>query len=294
VSHLKVIGRQPHTSGKITDVLRMLDTARRDGTDVAFDCYPYTWGSTVLSALMPPWAMTEGMAGLRRQLASDKGRFRLRSAIEDDASTWENWVWACGWEAIRIAAVKGGHPSGLVGRSLSQIACDCHRPPFDVLCDILMEEGAGAMMVFEMMRETDMLTALTHPMGMVGTDAIPCPPGQGHPHPRGYGTFAGILGHWVRDRKVLTLEGAVRKMSALPARRFKVAERGLLAEGYYADLVVFNPHTVAATATIEDPRRFPIGIDHVIVNGAVALSNAEPTGELSGQFLVRAGSMIQP
>ena len=142
-------------------------------------------------------------------------------------------------------------------------------------------------MVFDMLTEADMLAALDHPLGMIGTDAIPCPPGQGHPHPRGYGTFPEILGTYVRDRRALTLEAAVRKMTALPAARFGLAERGLIGEGAFADIVIFDPDRITAHATYAHPRRLPEGIAWVLVNGVPAIADGQPTGATAGQFLLK-------
>ncbi len=287
ISHLKVIGLGSAHQGRVQGILNRVATAGDSGVNVRFDCYPYTRGSTLLSALMPPWALQEGAEGLLRLLCDPPQRARIRRSIEDDRATWENWIQACGYPAIRIAAVGHGGPADLAGLSLAEIADDRREAPFETLADILLQTHASAVMVFDMLTEADMLAALTHPLGMVGTDAIPCPPGQGHPHPRGYGTFPEILGTYVRDRGLLTLESAVRKMTALPAARFGLVDRGLIGEGAFADIVIFDPTRITAHATYAHPRRLPEGIAWVLVNGVPAIADGQPTGATAGQFLLK-------
>jgi N-acyl-D-aspartate/D-glutamate deacylase len=141
-------------------------------------------------------------------------------------------------------------------------------------------------MVFTMMTEADMLTALVHPLGLIGTDAIPCPPGQGRPHPRGYGSFPRILGRYVREKHALTLEEAIRKMTGLSAEKFGLKDRGMVQEGMAGDLVIFDPEHVIDEATYEEPRRAPAGIRKVFVNGRLAVSEGVVLGNRVGTFLL--------
>ena len=173
----------------------------------------------------------------------------------------------------------------MVGRDILSIALDRGEDPMDVLFDILIEENAGAIMVFTMMNEEDMLTALVHPLGFIGTDAIPCPPGQGRPHPRGYGSFPRVLGRYVREKQALTLEEAIRKMTGLSAKKFGLKDRGMVQEGMAADLVVFDPELIIDGATYEEPRRAPQGIGKVFVNGRLAVSEGVVLEKRAGTFL---------
>ena len=157
--------------------------------------------------------------------------------------------------------------------------------PLEVLFDILIAYPANVIMVFSMMAETDMLKALVHPQGMIGTDAIPCPPGQGRPHPRGYGAFPRILGRYVREKQALTLQEAIRKMTGLPAQKFGLKDRGLVQEGKFADLVVFSPERIIDQATYEEPRTPPAGIKAVVVNGRIAVSDGRVARVFAGEFL---------
>jgi len=285
ISHLKVIGLDSASRGKIKDVLAMIEAARHEGLDIHFDCYPYTEGSTLLSTLIPGWAHTEGLEGLLNNLRRPERRAKIRHAIETDTTHWENWIRACGWEAIKIGSLDAGRPSSMLGRNLAELAADQRVSPYDLLFDLLVQEKGNVVMVFAMMTERDMTTALLHPLGMIGTDAIPCPPGQGHPHPRGYGTFPRILGRYVREQQLLSLEEAVRKMTSLPAQTLGLHDRGLIGEGRAADLVIFDPETIIDRADYREPRRRPEGIIDVIINGRLALSDGRPTGITAGRCL---------
>ncbi len=290
ISHLKVIGLAPGSRGKVDQVLSRIEKARRDGIEVHFDCYPYTEGSTLLSTLVPRWAHAQGVDGLIANFKDPQTRAKIRRDIETDTATWENWVQTCGFNAIKIGALGQGRSDPIVGMDLATIAEQRRQDPLEVLFDILVAEHADVIMVFTMMDEKDMLTALAHPLGMVGTDAIPCPPGQGRPHPRGYGAFPRILGRYVRDQQALALGEAVRKMTGLPAQKFGLKDRGLVREGQFADLVVFDPERITDRATYEDPRRPPEGIKAVLVNGSLAVLNGCVIPRNSGRFLTPSSS----
>ncbi len=285
ISHLKVIGLDGRARGKVETVIARIEAARRAGLDINFDCYPYTEGSTLLSTLVPRWAQAQGVRGLVARLGNAGDRARIRREIETDTTGWENWANVCGFEAIKIASLDRGRPDPMVGMDLAAIGRLRGTDPIEALFDILVAEQADAMMVFTMMAEADMLTALRHPLGMIGTDALPCPPGQGRPHPRGYGAFPRILGRCVRDDGVLGLEDAVRKMTSLPAGKFGIENRGRVAEGMYADLVVFDPRRILDQATYAEPRRPPSGIKAVFVNGRPALSDGTVGPQRAGVFL---------
>ncbi len=286
VSHLKVIGLEPEARRRVRQVIGRLEAAREDGLDVWFDCYPYTEGSTLLSSLLPREALAGGAAAMVRRLGDHGYREHLRRIVETDATSWENWLFTCGYDAVKLASLRAGRPSPLAGMTLGEIARTRQTHPFDTLCDILAEEHGDVVMVFTMMDEEDMLAALVHPLGLIGTDAIPCPPGRGRPHPRGYGAFPRVLGRYVRQEGRLGLPEAVAKMTSRPAARWGLADRGVVAEGMMAELVVLDPAVVADQADYDDPRRPPLGIDMVLVNGLVAVK-ADRVGQ------VRAGRVIR-
>ena len=285
ISHLKVIGLDNDSRGKITGVLDQIETARKEGLKVDFDCYPYTRGSTYLSTLIPKWAHEGGVPGLLSKLKSPKWRNKIRSSIEADDYGGENWIKACGFEEIRIGSITHKDIKPHVGKDLGRIAAETAKDPFDVLFDIILVEQAGTIMVFSMMRSEDMKTALSHPLAMIGTDAIPCPPGQGRPHPRGYGSFPKILGRLSRDEGLFTLEEAVHKMTHRPATKFNLKDKGIIAEGMYADLVIFDRDKIRDHADYRSPRKPPSGISHVLVEGIPAIKNGLLTGRNAGRFL---------
>ncbi|HSO60183.1 MAG TPA: D-aminoacylase [Desulfobacterales bacterium] len=285
ISHLKVIGLHRRNRGKVKSVIARIEAARRAGLEVNFDCYPYTEGSTLLSTLVPRWAQVQGVSGLVARLGNPEDRAKIRRDIETDTPGWENWANACGLDAVKIAALNRGRSDPIVGMDLAAVGRLRGTDPIEALFDIIVAEQANAMMVFSMMTEEDMLTALCHPLGMIGTDAIPCPPGQGRPHPRGYGAFPRILGRLVRGTGVIALEEAVRKMTSLPAQKFGLRDRGHVAVGMHADLVIFDPSRIIDQATYEAPRRPPSGIKAVIVNGRPMLSGAIVSPHRPGMFL---------
>jgi N-acyl-D-aspartate/D-glutamate deacylase len=268
-------------------VVARIEAAHQAGLDVNFDCYPYTEGSTLLSTLVPRWAQAQGVPELIACLGDPEVRAKIRRAIETDTTTWENWANVCGFDAVKIASLNQGRSDPMVGMDLARIGRLRGVDPVEALFDILIEEQANAMMVFSMMNEEDMLTSLRHPLGMIGTDAIPCPPGQGRPHPRGYGTFPRILGRYVRDAGSIRLEEAVRKMTSLPATKFGLQGRGRVAEGMHADLVLFDPGRIIDQATYAEPRLPPLGIKSVFVNGRPLLSDG-------AMGLARPGLFLEP
>jgi N-acyl-D-amino-acid deacylase len=244
ISHHKAAA--PEVWGKTTDSIAMIEKARGDGTDVAFDMYPYTAGSTILAAAQ----------GVRREIVPD---------------------------SIMVASTNS-HPE-YEGKTLSQIGemlgID---EPLAIISRVLSEEPA-AVAIFHSMHEDDVRRVLSHPLCMVGSDGIPTPTGK--PHPRLYGTFPRVLGRYVREERLMPLEESVRKMTSLPAKRFKLAERGELREGWAADVVIFDPRTVADTATYEAPRQYPAGIEYVIVNGQIAAEGGKQTERHAGRLLRR-------
>lgn len=285
ISHLKVIGLDNHSRGKIKGILDRIDAARIQGQEVDFDCYPYTRGSTYLSSLLPKWTHEGGVPGLLSKLKSRRWRNKIRSSIEADDYGGENWLKACGFDMVNIGSMTHEAYKPFVGQDLDRISSQTGKDPYDVLFGILLAEQAGTIMVFSMLRPEDMEAALTHPLAMVGTDAIPCPPGQGRPHPRGYGTFPKILGRLAREQCLLTFEEAVRKMTSAPAKKFGLKDKGGIAEGMYADLVLFNRNTILDQADYLNPRRPPSGINFVLVEGTIALENGQLIGPKKGRFL---------
>jgi N-acyl-D-amino-acid deacylase len=284
----------PGMWGKTIESLRMIDEARARGVDVTCDKHGYVFGSTNLSTVLPPWAHEGGTQKLVERLRDPKLRERLKWEIAGGLE-WPRvspalHARAGAWENIIIIAAKNKE---LEGRSIRQIATSRGTDPFDTVFDILIEEEGTCSVKYPAYSEGDILRVFKHPSSMVSTDDAALAPygilGRGKGHPKAYGTFPLMFRKYVRDLGVLTLEEAVRKMTSFPARRFGLWDRGLLAPGMWADIVIFNPHKISDKATIEEPYQYPEGIEYVIVNGKLVLDKGEHTGALPGKALRKTG-----
>jgi N-acyl-D-aspartate/D-glutamate deacylase len=262
ISHHKASGKD--NWGRTVETLAIIDQAGVDGIDVTLDVYPYTAGSTLLHSILPPWAQADGIDAMVARLAGRAVRERIRRDFADGLPGWQNQQRAAGWDGIVIAGCAG-RPE-LEGKRADQLGSD----PAEAVFDLIAEQRGRVTMIAHTMREDDVSRVIAHPASMIGSDAIPLP---GRPHPRLAGTFVRILGRYVRDRGVLDLPTAIRKMTSLPAERFGLRDRGMLGVGKIADLVVFDPKTVLDRATYEQPLLTPIGVRDVVVNGRVAVRN---------------------
>lgn len=278
ISHFKVFGRP--NWGKSVRALERLERAHEESIDVTFDQYPYTAGSTSLSVLLPPWAHEGGADALLARLRDPAVRRRMRQDMETDTS-WDNFLAAVGPENIFITWTGSEHRQWAVGKNLLQIADALGKSVADAVMDILLEEQLAVSMVDFCMSEEDVERIMRHPLQMFCTDGLLA----GTPHPRAYGTYARVLGYYVRERRLLSMEQAVRKMTSLPAGRLRLHDRGLLRPGYWADLVLFDPQTVADRATYEAPCRHPAGIACVFVNGVLTAAGGKHLGGRAGRAL---------
>lgn len=278
-SHLKAAGRA--NWHKVPAMFEALEAARAEGIDVTFDQYPYTAGSTMLSSLLPPQAHAGGTDRLLERLADTAQRRTMRRAMQDPQAGWESMTRNTPWDSILVSSVESAANAGLVGKSIAEIASLRGTDPYAVVFDLIAEEHNAVGMVTFMMSEENVREIMRHPCQMVCTDGLL----GGRPHPRVYGSFPRVLGRYVREEKVLSLAEAVRKMTSFPARRLGLAGRGMLREGYYADVTVFDPETVIDRATYTEPHQFPAGIVHVIVNGVPAVSDGRTTGRIAGRVL---------
>jgi N-acyl-D-amino-acid deacylase len=275
VSHHKTAGK--YGIGRSTATLAMMDEARSVGLDVTCDVYPYVAASTSLHAMLPPWAAEGGFGALLARLAEPAQRDRMRTSITHGEPDWENTVGNGGWDRIDVASAPR-HPQS-EGHSIAGLAAQAGQDPLDYVADLLLAESGAVTIISHSMDEADMQRVLAHPGTMIGSDGVPK---EGKPHPRWAGTFARVLGRYVRDLGLLSLEDAVHRMTALPARRFGLAGRGLLAAGSVADVVVFDPAAVADKATFTDPLLPPTGIEHVFVSGSEVLRGEQLTGARPG------------
>jgi len=279
VSHLKSAGRD--NWGRMNDALALLDEGRAAGMDIRQDVYPYTAGSTMLTAALPPWMNDDGADALLARLESTEVRQRLRAELGQDHDSWENHIYGAGWDGIVIAS-SATHEHD--GRSLAEVAERLGQDRVNALAGILRTERLQVSMIVHSMHEPDLVRALQHPSTMIGSDGLP--PGLGgRPHPRTYGTFPRVLARYVRELGVFPLEEAVRRMTSLPAAAFRLRGRGRVAPGLAADLVAFDADAVRDVATYDDPARGPEGIAWVMVNGEMVVEGGVYAGRRAGHRL---------
>ena len=290
ISHHKAAGRQ--TWGKTKETLQLMEAARSRGVDVTYDQYPYTAGMTSLATMLPPWVHEGGMDKLLERLRDDETWMKVRREMEAGTLDREDMLTEAGWERIVISSVKSESLKQLEGKNLAEAAKILEKSDeFTALRDILLEDRGGATMVMFSMDEGDVEYAMKGRYHMVGTDAWSVsttgPLSQGKPHPRFYGTYPRILGQYVRAKRILALEDAIRRMTSHPAQRVGLKDRGILKEGFSADIVVFDPEKIIDKATFDRPAQFPEGIEKVLVNGQVVVDSAELTKARPGKVLLR-------
>jgi len=283
ISHVKAAGR-PYW-GKVADALALIDAARAEGLDVMGDVYPYTASSTSLRTALPDWALEGGVAAMLKRLHDPGERKRIREDMERGGGY--SIVERMGWENVMIAWCPKRKDAE--GRRISEIAEMRGLEPIEAVFELLRDADGVASMILFQLDERDLRLALAHPQLMIGSDgsalATTGDMSAGKPHPRSYGTFPRVLGRYARDERVLSLAEAVHKMTGLPARRLGMRDRGEIRVGARADLVVFDARRVADQATYEDPHRYPVGIDQVLVNGRFVIKDGEHTGSLPGKVL---------
>ncbi len=283
-----------------------IEQARTRGVDVAANLYLYTAGGTALSAVIPSWAFEGGGEKLLARLKDPAVRARLKKEMATGSPGWWNIVEATGgWDGIVLAGAGNKENARFEGKSLAQIAKEWHKAPADAAFD-LIEQGGGearalyggeAMALYFMMSEQDIVTALRFPWTSLGSDAgAALKPGEtdavGLAHPRSYGNFPRLIARYVREQRVLTLPEAIRKITSWPATRMRLASRGLIKEGCWADVVIFDFDKIQDRATYEQPRRYPEGIEYVLVNGQVVVEHGKHTGARPGQVLYGPGRKL--
>jgi dihydroorotase/N-acyl-D-amino-acid deacylase len=286
--HFKVAGRA--NWGQMPASIARVNKARAEGVDVTADTYAYTAWFNTMSAFVPPWAHDGGDARLVERLQDPATRARIRKEMETPSKDWDNeWEEISGPGDVMIGVVQNPELKKFQGKRLSEVAAILNKDPMDALFDLLIaDQGFTNCAVFGM-AEPDVALALEQPWVSIDNDSSGTSPegilGQEHPHPRAYGTFPRILRKYVREEKKLTLEEAIRKFSALPAQRMRLIDRGVLKQGMWGDLVVFDPETVRDVATFDDPNQLSQGMDLVLVNGVPVIENGTMTGALPGKVL---------
>ncbi|MSR03796.1 MAG: D-aminoacylase [Gemmatimonadetes bacterium] len=273
----------------------LIDAARARGVDVAADQYPYTAGGTGLEATIPSWAFEGGMDSLRARLTNPEIRKRLKQETRTGSPGWWNIIEAAGgWDGIVLGNARNPENAKYVGKSLTVIAKEMKKDPRDAAWDLVLAGGGRVTAIYHMMGEDDVKMALKFPWVSIGSDAgASADPGAidgtGLPHPRAYGTHPRIIAQYVRKDGLLTLPEAIRKMTSWPATRMKLANRGSLKEGNWADVVVFDYDKIEDEATWAEPVKYPSGIDYVLVNGQVVTEHGKHTGAKPGMVLYGPG-----
>ncbi len=281
ISHLKMA--YPRNWHKIDAALEKIEKAHQDGIRILADRYPYIAASTGLSIFFPLWARQGTTKDIIKRLQDPSLDKKLRAHLKEEEvkiGTWKNVV---------IADVVTEKNRSLEGMNIVDAAKKSGKKPYEFMRDLLVEEENAVDMVEFIMKEENLQRILAHPLVSIGSDGNAVAPygvlHKGKPHPRFYGTFPRVLGKYVREDKILTMPRAIQKMTSVPAGKFGFRGRGRISEGYYADIVVFDPDRVSDKATWEDPHQYPEGIDYVMVNGQVAVSEGETTGALPGRIL---------
>jgi dihydroorotase/N-acyl-D-amino-acid deacylase len=291
--HLKAAGKA--NWGRMPQIVERIDKYRAEGVDISANTYAYPAWFNTFSAFIPPWAHDGGDAKLVERLKDPAARVRIRKDMlangKDSAGeAWDNeWQEIPGPEAIQIAVVQNPELMPLQGKRLSEVAALWKEDPIDALCDLLIKDGAFTEVAVFGMSEPDVLLALKQPWVSIDNDSQGTSPegllGQEHPHPRAYGTFPRILRKYVREENQLSLPEAIRKFSALPAQRMRLTDRGVLKQGMWADVVVFDLAKITDKATFENPNQLSVGMDFVLVNGVLVIEDGKMTGALPGKVL---------
>ncbi|MEO5885876.1 MAG: D-aminoacylase [Candidatus Limnocylindrales bacterium] len=271
--------RQSHPGGPEA-LIALVDDARAEGLDVTFDTYPSEWASTRLLIQLPPWIQAGGPGPLKQRLADRSARDRLRTEL-GPAYTGPN-----GWADVRLGAFHRPDLLRWESHTVADVMADTGHDAVDVICDLLIAEDLGVNQVTSGPWSETLRPFIGHPAGMVGTDSTFI---GARPSPRTYGSYPRILGQFVRDEQLLSLEEAIRKMTGAAAARLGLTQRGIIRDGAFADLVVFDPATVRSNATYDQPRQFPSGIDHVLVNGTLVVDDNVHTGATPGRG-IRVGT----
>ncbi|HEX8153814.1 MAG TPA: D-aminoacylase [Thermoanaerobaculia bacterium] len=291
IYHLKAAGRDNWP--KLDEVIRRIEEARASGLHVTADMYTYTAGATGLDAAMPPWVQEGGFEAWRKRLQDPATRARVIAEMRTPSNDWENlMLLAGGGERVLLSGFKSDALKPLTGKTLAEVARMRGVSEEDAAIELVIEDGSRVETVYFLMSDENVRKQVALPWMSFGSDAgAPSAEGaflKSNPHPRAYGNFANLLGRYVRDEKVIPLEEAIRKLTTMPAMNLGIAERGSLSVGFFADVVVFDPNSIAAKATFAQPHQYATGMKHVFVNGTQVLRDGEHTGAKPGRVVKRA------
>src|SRR5262245_2200291 len=294
IYHLKASGES--NWNKMDKVIAMINDARRKGMKITADMYTYTAGATGLDAAMPPWVFDGGRAAAEKRLQDPATRAKIAQAIRTPSNDWENLYMLAGSpEKILLVSFRSDALKSLTGKTLGEVAKMRGKDPIETIMDLVYEDKSRVGTVYFMMSEENIKKQLRQPWVSLGSDAASMAPEgaflRTSTHPRAYGNFARLLGKYVREEKVITLEEAVRRLSSLPASNLGLDHRGSLKPGMFADVVVFDPATIADRATFENPHQYSVGVKHVFVNGVQVLKDGEHTDARPGRALWGPGKI---
>jgi N-acyl-D-amino-acid deacylase len=294
VYHIKAAGQK--NWGKLDDLLSRIETAQKDGLKIRANMYTYTAAGTGLDACLPPWTEDGGYPALFKRLRDPATREKIKAEVSKDSDAWENLYIAAGSpDKILLVGFKSEKLKPLTGKSLADVAKMRGKDPIDTLMDLIAEDESRVGTIYFLMSEENVKKEIAKPWISFGSDeASQAAEGvflKSNPHPRAYGNFARVLGKYVRDEKAIPLGEAVRRLSGLPATNLGLDHRGFIKEGMFADVVVFDPATIADRATFEKPHQYAVGVKHVFVNGAQVLKDGEHTGAKPGRALWGPGKV---
>jgi N-acyl-D-amino-acid deacylase len=294
VFHLKV-AHKPSWGVRMDSIRMIVDAARARNVDVAADMYVYTAGGTGLEATIPSWAFDGGIDSLKARLANPAIRTRLKNEQKTGSPGWWNIIEAAGgWDGVILVNARNPANAKYEQKSLSEVARMRTQEPADAAMDLVLQGQGRVMAIYHMMGEQDIETALKFPWTSIGSDAgavmtLGKPDETGLPHPRSFGNATRVIAEYVKKRHVLTLEEAVRKMTSWPATRMRLADRGMIKQGLWADVTIFDLDQLQDRATYDDPMAFPTGIEYVLVNGIVTIDHDKHTGAKAGKVLYGPG-----
>ena len=294
IFHLKVSGK--NRAGKMSDIVRMIQQARDSGQDVTADMYPYLAGATALASSLPPWVADGGTDKLLQRLRDPAVRQRIKSEMSATGErTWENlYLDAGGASGVMVSSVVNPELKQYTGKNVAEIATAQKKDPLDALFDFILADKALSGALYFIASEEDLQTGLRQPWTSIGLDAnelsLDGPLFEPHTHPRAFGSMPRFLGHYVRDLQLLPLEQAIRKITSLPAQRERLVGRGLLKEGFFADITIFDPGSIIDKATYQQPAQLAEGVKFVLVNGQVVFENGKATGAMPGRALKGQGA----
>lgn len=297
IYHLKAMGQRNWAT--LDQAIAKIEQARADGLRITADMYTYTAGATGLDACIPPWAHAGGRGAMVRRIRDPATRRRILQEMATPSDDWENLLLAAGSaDRVLLVGFKSQALKALTGRTLAEVAAARRKSPEETILDLVVEDGSRVGAVYFMMSEENVRKQIAYPWVSFGSDAASMAPEgvflKSSTHPRAYGNVARLLGKYVRDEKVIPLQEAIRRLTALPAANLKLKNRGRLAKNYFADIVIFDPKTIQDHATFQKPHQLATGVIHVFVNGVQVLENGQHTGATPGEVIRGPGWKGRP